>query len=115
MSVRAQGNFANLGFESANLSPIPSGEFGGPVSSLNAVPSWIAFLGTNQATQVYGANINPSDAGQVKALTITALAGPNTTDYFDSFVFSSLPIPEPNAPGLLALGGLLLSLRCRRR
>ena len=38
--VQAQGNFVNLGFESANLAPVPAGQFGGEVSSLDAIPGW---------------------------------------------------------------------------
>jgi hypothetical protein len=192
-SALAQGNFRNLNFESANLSPVPPGQFGGLVPSSNAIPGWSAFLGTNQVTQVlqnnltlgnasvdilgpnwslggiiegqytvvlqpgagggagtnisasiaqtglvpasteslqlkvsafssfsvnlggqdlslvllgtgsnyslYGANV-PSFAGQVEQLTITALAAPNTANYFDSIVFSSNPIPEPSVVAL---------------
>lgn len=207
----AQGTFQNLGFESANLPPIPPGQFGGPVSSLDAIPYWTAFLGTNQVTQVlhnnlttgeasidilgpnwnlggiiegqytvllqsghdpgtglsvgtslsqtglvpvnaaslqfkaqfffgisvslggqnlsfiplgtganytlYGANIPLFAAGQLEPLTITASAGANSGGYFDSFVFSSSPIPEPRVPGLFSLGALVLGWRAlgRRR
>jgi hypothetical protein len=48
----AQGGFRNLGFESASLTPVPPGQYGGEVSSLNAIPFWTAFYGTNQTTQV---------------------------------------------------------------
>lgn len=48
--MQAQGTFRNLDFESANLPPI---QFGGPVSSLDAIPGWKAFLGTTQVTQVW--------------------------------------------------------------
>ena len=207
------GHFQNLNFESANLPPVPPGQGGGEVSSLDAIPGWIAFLGTNQVTQVlqnsvtfglasidilgpdwnavylasiiegqytvvlqpgadpvtgltvgasisqtalvptdaqaiyfkaealgfsvtlggqnlsiiplgtgtnytlYGANIPGADAGQIEPLTITALAGPNTTDLFDSFLFSSTPVPEPGVVGLSALGALVLGWRTlgRRR
>ena len=41
----AQGTFQNLGFESANLAPIPPGQYGGPVSSFDAIPGWTGFRG----------------------------------------------------------------------
>ena len=201
LSTQAQGTFQNLGFESANLTPIPAGQYGGFVPIANALPGWTGFLGTNQVTQVlhniytlgnasidilgpnwsfwsliegqytlvlqpgaippqfgnfsasitqtglvpadakslqfkaalfspvtvslagqtlslvplvtgpnytlYGADIS-SLAGQSGALTITALAAPNTTASFDSFVFSSMPVPEPRVFGLAALGALLV-------
>jgi hypothetical protein len=204
-----QGTFQNLGFESANLSPVPAGQYGGSVFSLDAIPGWTGFLGTNQVTQVlqndetlgdasidilgpywnlggiiegqytvvlepglgpgdvnasasitqvglvpanaqsllfkaatfspfsvslagqtlslvslgtgpnytlYGADIS-SLAGQTGALTITALAAYNTSDYFDSFQFSNLPIPEPGVFSLSVLGVLVLGGRVlgRRR
>jgi len=208
MSAGAQGTFQNLGFESANLPAIPHGQYGGSVSSLDALPYWTCFLGTNQVTQVlhnngtlgnasidilgpnwssvvilegqytvvlqpgangsgydvgasisqtglvpadaqslqfrarlyspvsvslggqvlsivplgsstnyilYGANIPLSVAGQVTALTVTALPAPNTTDYFDSFVFSSSSVPEPGVFALSALGALVLGWRVRGR
>jgi hypothetical protein len=207
-SASAQATFQNLGFESANLAPIPPGQFGGEVSSLDALLYWTCFIGTNQVTQVlqnsftigqasidilgpywsfggiiegqftvvlqpgaggsgnnvgasisqtglvpsdaqsiqfkgqtsspfsvslagqnlsiiplgtfttytlYGANIPLSAAGQVQALTITALAGPSTTELFDSFVFSSSPTPEPGTAGLFALGAMLVGSRVLRR
>lgn len=210
--AQSQGNFGNLGFEAANLPPIPAGQYGGPVSSTDAMPGWTAFLGTNQVTLVlhnnltlgnasvdiigpnwnnadgiiegeytivlqpgrnpftgisgdnvsasisqvglvpanaqsiqfkaaassslsvslggqnlaiislgtgpnytlYGADISPF-AGQVRTLAITALAAPNTTDYFDSIVFSPQAVPEPCVFGLLAVGSLLLGRRLRRK
>src|SRR5450759_5220876 len=61
-SVPGQGTFRNLDFESANLLPIPSGLFGGPVASLDAIPGWKAFLGTAQVTQVLQNNLTLGNA-----------------------------------------------------
>ena len=67
-------------------------------------------LGTGANYTLYGANIPASDAGQSEALTITALAGPNTTDYFDSFVFSPSSVPEPATWTLLLCGAGLFGV-----
>ena len=200
-----------MNFESANLSPVPSGQYGGEVSSTNAIPGWTAFLGTNQTTQVlqnnltlgdasidilgpswngygiiqgqytivlqpganpfgsefdnvsasisqtgvvpenaesltfeallessisvnlggqelslislgssgnanlYGANIPTSLDGLSETLTITALAAPNTADYFDAFAFSPSLVPEPSALGLLVLGAPFFAWRYRQK
>jgi hypothetical protein len=204
----SQGTFENLNFESATLSPVPAGQFGGEVSSLDALPGWTCYIGPYQVTQVlqnnltlgdasidilgpdwnfnngiiegqytvvlqpgdgnqgngnfgyvsasisqtalvpanaqslqfkaaisspytvslgeqnlnlvvlgsgpnytlYGANIPSGDTGQSEALAITALAGPNNADYFDSFVFSNQEIPEPQTWTLLLCGAGALSL-----
>lgn len=58
---RAQG-FINFNFESANLSPVPAGQFGGEVSSLDAIPGWTASVGTNQLTQVLQNNLTLGNA-----------------------------------------------------
>jgi hypothetical protein len=42
-------------------------------------------------------------------LTITALAGPNDANYFDSFAFSGGAVPEPSPAILASLGGLLFA------
>jgi hypothetical protein len=60
-SGHAQG-FVNLDFESANLSPIPSGQYGGEVSSTDAIPGWTGFLGTSQVTQVLQNNFTLGNA-----------------------------------------------------
>jgi hypothetical protein len=73
-------------------------------------------LGTGQDSgsqlgyTLYGANI-AAFAGHVETLTITALAAPNTTDYFDSFDFSPSSVPEPDIAALTAIGGLLFGAR----
>jgi hypothetical protein len=51
-SLLAQGAFQNLDFESANLAPVPAGQFGGLVPITNALPGWSGFYGTNELTRV---------------------------------------------------------------
>jgi hypothetical protein len=68
-------------------------------------------LGTDANYILYGANIPSQDAGQLEALTITALAAPNTTDAFDSIIFSPSEVPEPSLAALTAIGGLLFGAR----
>ena len=55
-SIFSQG-FVNLDFELANLTSIPAGQFGGYVSSTNAIPNWTAFIDGNQTTQVLQNNL----------------------------------------------------------
>ena len=55
-------SFINLDFESANLSPIPAGGFGGGVSITDAIPGWTGYLGTNRVTQVLQNNATLGDA-----------------------------------------------------
>lgn len=50
-----------MGFESANVPTLPSGQYGGLVSSLSAIPSWTAFYGTNQTSQIKHNNFNLGD------------------------------------------------------
>src|SRR6185369_13866491 len=50
--VHAQGTFLNLGFESADLPPVPSGQFGDFVPITQALPGWMGLLGTSPATRV---------------------------------------------------------------
>jgi hypothetical protein len=52
LSVQAQGTFQNLNFESADLSPIPSGQFGGEVSLSSALPDWNGLIDGTVVTQV---------------------------------------------------------------
>ncbi|SRR6266496_5903569 len=61
-SVKAQGNFQNLDFEAASLTAIPAGQFGGAVSSTAAIPGWIAFIGSNQATEILHNNYTLGNA-----------------------------------------------------
>jgi hypothetical protein len=62
-------------------------------------------IATGQNYRLYGADIS-SFAGQVGILAITALPAPNTTDSFDSIVFSPSPVPEPSTVGLLLCAGV---------
>ena len=62
MSGYGQGTFQNLGFESASLTPIPPGQYGGPVSVTAALPGWTGYLGTNQVTQVLQNNATLGNA-----------------------------------------------------
>ncbi len=51
----AQGTFQNLNFESASLTPVPAGQYGGPVPISSALPGWSGYSqtpGTNQVSQV---------------------------------------------------------------
>jgi hypothetical protein len=52
VSAEAQGTFQNLNFESANLTPIPSGQYGGEVPISSAMPGWDASIGGVAVTQV---------------------------------------------------------------
>ncbi len=58
----AQGNFVNLGFESATVVPTLPGQFGGSVSALSAIPGWTAFLGTTQLGEVFQNNLTLGNA-----------------------------------------------------
>lgn len=58
---QAQG-FINFNFESANLPSIPAGQYGGEVSTADAIPGWTAYLGTNQTTQVLQNNLTLGNA-----------------------------------------------------
>jgi len=62
MLANAQGTFQNLNFESANLTPIPAGQYGGSVSIVSALPDWTGYLGTVQQTQVLQNNYDLGSA-----------------------------------------------------
>jgi len=99
-------NAKSLEFE-AVISSSFSVSLGGQNLSLSA---W----GTGANYTLYGGIIPSLDAGQVETLTITALAGPNSADSFDAFVFSTTePTPEPSIVALTAIGGLLFGARKR--
>ncbi len=51
LSVHAQA-FQDLNFESANLSPVPSGQYGGEVPVSSALPGWSVYLGNAQQSDV---------------------------------------------------------------
>ncbi len=72
--AQAQGQFVNLGFESAHLPPIPQGQFGSFVPISQALPGWIGFLGTTPFSSVLQNNF---DLGSPNI----SIFGPNwTTD-----------------------------------
>ena len=52
LSAQAQGTFQNLDFESANLTSIPSGQYGGEVPLSSALPGWSASIGGVPVTEV---------------------------------------------------------------
>src|SRR5712671_4235216 len=60
--AHAQGNFQNLNFESASLTPIPAGQYGGFVAIGDALPGWTGYLGTSQMTQVLQNNFTLGSA-----------------------------------------------------
>jgi hypothetical protein len=82
--------------------------------SLDGTSLPLIVLGEGDDYTLYGADISDF-SGQTETLAITALAAPNTTDCFDSFVFSPSSVPEPNVISLAALGGLVLVWRCWRK
>ena len=68
----------------------------------------LVVIGTTANYDVYGANIT-GYAGETGQLLFTAQPGFN--DVIDNIQFSTLAVPEPNALGLSALGGLFLAWR----
>jgi hypothetical protein len=70
-------------------------------------------LGTGANYTLYGADISQF-AGQVETLAITALAAPNSVDYFDSIVFSPSAVPEPSALSLFGICVLFFGWRLKR-
>lgn len=99
----AQSAFQNLDFESANVAPIPAGQYGGLVPITNAIPFWTGYLGTNQWTQVLQNNLTLGQAsiglyGPVSPAgvilqgqyTVVLQAGFNPFDGLQSFVGASL-------------------------
>ena len=71
-STQAQGTFQDFDFESANLSPIPSGQYGGEVPISSALPGWNASIGGVSVTQVLQNNYTGG-------ATCVDLFGPNWT------------------------------------
>jgi hypothetical protein len=55
--VQAQGTFQNLDFESATLSPIPPGQYGGEVPISEALPGWTGTINGTPVTQALQNNI----------------------------------------------------------
>ena len=71
LTVRAQGNFQNLNFES---SLIPQTQAAGSVSAMNAFPGWTTYISTQQLTQV---GFNDPALGS----TWVSLQGTNTLSF----------------------------------
>jgi len=76
-----------------------------------SLPVFDISTGPNYA--VYGVNVSQFE-GMQEQLQFTAPSGPNYWN-IDDITFSTTAVPEPSAGGLLAFGGLLLSLRILRR
>src|SRR6266498_1540343 len=55
-SAHGQGTFQNLNFEQANVPDVPFGQFGANVSSLDGVPFWTTYIGTNQVGTIFHNN-----------------------------------------------------------
>jgi hypothetical protein len=58
--AHAQGTFQNLNFESASLTPVPAGQYGGFVPIGSALPWWTGYSqtpGTNEVAQVLQNNL----------------------------------------------------------
>ena len=89
-TCRAQGTFQNLGFEQANVPPVPAGQSGGFVAASNGLPGWIAYYGINQATQILH---NDFTTGSVNISILGPTNGP-----------LSLPIIEGNYSAFIQAG-----------
>jgi len=79
----------------------------------------LVLLSIDSGYGVWGADITPF-AGQSGELRFTALGTPSLpfgTFYLDDIRFSPLPVPEPSAWGLLALGAalILITRKCLAR
>ena len=53
-SAFAQGNFQNLDFEQATISPVPPGGMLNPISAADALPYWTVLMGDTEFTYVFG-------------------------------------------------------------
>jgi hypothetical protein len=62
ITCEAQVAFTNLNFESANLTPVPAGQFGGEVPVSSALPGWTVYVGNTQQSQVLQNNVYNSTA-----------------------------------------------------
>jgi hypothetical protein len=69
---RAQFAFQNLGFESAQLAPVPANQYGGRVSMDLALPGWVGYTGPRQATFALQNNFNLGGP-------VISILGPNWT------------------------------------
>ena len=57
------GTFQDLDFESANLSPIPPGQFGGPsVAATDAIPGWTAYIAAAPVSSIQQDDVTTGSA-----------------------------------------------------
>lgn len=105
-NVLGQGTFQNMNFEQANVPVIPAGQFGGSVSSLDAVPGWITYYGTNATTQVLH---NNNTFGAVNI----SIIGPNWNVFpvlqgsYSVFLQSGLVGFDPSTSASIAQTGVI--------
>ena len=83
--ILAQSSFVNLGFESANVAPLPLGQLGGSVSIINGFPGWTGYVGTNQTSTVLH-NQEYLDTASISILGPTYTAGPILGGQYTAFL-----------------------------
>lgn len=85
---------------------------GGPLLvSLGGQNISFSAISTGPNYTFYGGNIPSALTGQISQLTFTVPVGAQNYWEIDDIQFSSSPVPEPSALGLLALGGLFFRFR----
>jgi hypothetical protein len=64
LSTCGQGTltFQNLNFEQANVPVVPFGQFGADVTSLDGVPFWTTYIGSNQVFSIFHNNASLGSA-----------------------------------------------------
>ena len=95
-----------MDFESANLNPVPPGEFGGLVPIDQAFPGWTGYAGTNQVSQVR------QNAATIGAPSLD-IFGPNWTNdiiiegFYTAVLQPGVNPPNPAVSASLAQTGLV--------